>query len=156
MGADIFESYVGAIIAAMVIAFTMTPDEVNKSYLGVDKGMLLALPLLIAVTGLAASLIGILSMNFLKRFRPRVAFGVAEALALVLVLGSLGGYLFNIASNMNVFFAILAGGLCGFIIGKLIGYYTSSRPMREIVEASATGASTNIIAGFADYDWRSL
>jgi K(+)-stimulated pyrophosphate-energized sodium pump len=149
MGADIFESYVGALIATIAIAATMTPAEIQQNYLGLDKDMLLSLPLLVGVVGLAASILAILSMNFLKRLNASAAFAIAEVFALVLTLVSLGIYLQSIASNMNVFIALAAGAICGFAISKVIGYYTSARPVRKIVAASLTGASTNVIAGLA-------
>src|SRR6185312_10108293 len=93
MSADIFESYVGALVAAIAIAATMTPEDIKHDFLGVNKDILISIPLLIGVAGLGASLVSILSMSFLKRFRPSVAFGVAELAALILTLAGFGFYL---------------------------------------------------------------
>ncbi len=149
MGADIFESYVGAIVAAIAIAATMTQEELLQKFAGVDRDLLLSFPLLLAVVGLAASIVGILSLSFLKRLKPTRAFNVAELLALVLVLGTMAAYINSLAMSLNIFWAILAGAICGFLIGKVTAYYTSARPMHRLAEAAQMGAATNLISGLA-------
>ncbi|TVR65031.1 MAG: sodium-translocating pyrophosphatase [Candidatus Competibacteraceae bacterium] len=150
MGADIFESYVGAMVATITLAAAITAAEMTR-YFGDDvtRPMLLALPLMLAVLGLVASLVGIYGMNFFKKYGPERALMVSETsaaglfLILTLVLMLVLGY------GWMLFFAILAGNLAGVAIGRAAWYYTSSKPVTRIVTASKTGPATNIITGFA-------
>ena len=150
MGADIFESYVGAMVATITLAAAVTAAEMTH-YFGDDvtRPMLLALPLMLAVLGLVASLVGIYGMNFFKKYGPERALMVSETsaaglfLILTLVLMLVLGY------GWMLFFAILAGNLAGVAIGRAAWYYTSSKPVTRIVTASKTGPATNIITGLA-------
>src|SRR5690606_28626946 len=90
MGADIYESYVGAMVAAIAIAATMDPADMAKYFSGMDQGMLMSLPLLMSVIGLAASIVGILGMNIFKNFDPAKALTGSETVAGVLFLGGTG------------------------------------------------------------------
>ncbi len=150
MGADIFESYVGAMVASLTIAATMSFDTIAQYYpSGVTNSMLMGLPLVLAVIGLLASLIGILGMNIFKNMDPAKALTGSEVLAGVLFLGATAFFLSTFGYGLNVFWAILAGTIAGFSIGKVTEYYTASGPVFRIAAASKTGPATNIIAGFA-------
>ncbi len=150
MGADIFESYVGAMVATITLAAAVTATELTR-YFGdeVTRPMLLALPLILAVIGLVSSLAGIYGMNFFKKYGPERALMISETsaaglfLVLTLVLLLAFGY------GWMLFFAILAGNLAGVAIGRAAWYYTSSKPVTRIVNASKTGPATNIITGLA-------
>jgi K(+)-stimulated pyrophosphate-energized sodium pump len=150
MGADIFESYVGAMVATITLAAAVTAAELTQYFDDdVTRPMLLALPLLLAVIGLVASLAGIYGMNFFKKFGPERALMISETgsaglfLLLTLVLMLVLGY------GWMLFSAILAGNLAGVAIGRAAWYYTSSKPVTRIVNASKTGPATNIITGLA-------
>src|SRR5690606_18058375 len=92
MGADIFESYVGSIIASVAIAATMTPETVSQMG-GGDRVVLMAMPLVMALLGLGASLVGIASMRLLKggnpagalRYSTFIAAGVFYVAALLII-----------------------------------------------------------------------
>ena len=151
MGADIFESYVGSMIATMAIAATLGP--VTLSTLGGDtvREALMALPLVLAGIGLICSLAGIISMRIMSNMGPAGALRYSTWLAAALFL--VVSYVIINGSTINdsVFWAILAGALGGVAIGYVTEYYTSMKPVMGIANASTTGAATNIIEGLASF-----
>ncbi len=150
MGADIFESYVGAIIASITIGATMlTSDIYNHFGPGVTNMSLVVLPLILACIGLVASIVGIFGMSVFKNQPPARALMISEVVALVLFVACSFGFLHFKGYGLGVFWAILAGSLAGLFIGKVTEYYTSSKPVFRITKASKTGPATNIITGFA-------
>jgi K(+)-stimulated pyrophosphate-energized sodium pump len=139
MGADLFESYVGSIVAAIAIGSTM-PNPMA----------LMLLPIVIVMAGLVASTAGVLSIAFLQRMDPQAALRNATLIAAgILIVLSL-----IVVRVMDVgpapFWAILSGLLTGSLIGYLTELYTSGKRIEEIAQSSRTGAATNIIAGIAD------
>ncbi|HET9603039.1 MAG TPA: sodium-translocating pyrophosphatase [Gemmatimonadales bacterium] len=149
MGADIFESYVGAIIATVALAAT------SPAILSEFRMNAVALPIVMTIVGLAASLIGIGAMKVLERASP------ASALRLTTFIGA---GLFIVAAwfvtrllpigmaghpAMGPFWAVVAGTVSGVLIGLATEYYTAGAPIRRIAQASTTGPATNIIAGLS-------
>ena len=153
MGADIFESYVGSMIATLAIAATLAGDKLGFLAGALSgealRAALMALPLVLAGVGTAASLLGILSIQFLKALGPAAALRYSTWGAAALLL--LGGY--GAVSYMgiatNVFWALLAGALAGAAIGFITEYFTSMGPVADIANASRMGYATNIIEGLA-------
>jgi K(+)-stimulated pyrophosphate-energized sodium pump len=172
MGADIFESYVGGIIATITIAATMTAAEVLTMFGGelparllsmapladvtvggdeiaAAKMMLMALPLGLAIIGLAASMIGISALSMFHRFGPEKAIAFSEWLAAGLFIVFTIALIATFGLGYGVFFAVLIGNVAGVLIGRTTWYYTSASPVLRIAKASKTGSATNIITGFA-------
>ncbi len=148
MGADIFESYVGSIVATIAIAATANLG-------GGDRFAAMALPLVISVVGLGASILGIGSIKALSRLNPATALRTVPLLSAALMLAAtwvavgkmgvtVGGY-----AATGVFWAVASGCLAGILIGLLTEFFTSGAPVLRIAEASRTGAATNIIIGTA-------
>jgi K(+)-stimulated pyrophosphate-energized sodium pump len=151
MGADIFESYVGAIIATVAIASTagaMVIADLGGSNENAQS-MLMGLPVSLAVLGLGASLISIGSMLVLRKVDPQKALRYASFIGTVLFLLFAFIFIYVLGMSLGIFWAVLFGTVCGTAIGLITEYYTSSRPMRRIALASKTGPATNIINGMA-------
>ena len=138
MGADLFESYVGSIIAAMTIGF------LNFGLNG------LLLPLMICASGIIASIIGTFFVRTDEKANPIKALNMGLLISsLVLVVLSYFATLKLLPGEINLFWSTLIGLIAGTLIGFITEYYTSGEhpPVKGIVEASKTGPATNIIAG---------
>ncbi|MBI5598156.1 MAG: sodium-translocating pyrophosphatase [Deltaproteobacteria bacterium] len=147
LGADIFESYVGAIVASIAIGATAMAGtrvaELGSSY------SLMALPVVLTLVGLVASVLGIFAMRFLESRNPAAALRYATFIAAFLFL--VGGYFVVRLSGVTpgVYWAVLIGCVSGMAIGLITEHYTSSGPVERVAEASQTGPATNIITGLA-------
>ncbi len=140
MGADLYESYVGAINAAAILGFT---------YAG-EKGLFF--PFLTATIGLVASLLGIIYVKVMaNRQKAYVAKVLRNGTLLASFLTAIGAFFLSrhFLQNLNPFYAIISGLAAGVLIGLISEYYTSKKPVENIAFSSTTGAATNIITGIA-------
>jgi K(+)-stimulated pyrophosphate-energized sodium pump len=153
MGADIFESYVGSVVATIAIGAT-------SAALAANTVEAVALPIVMIMVGLLASLLGIMMMKVLERTDPAAALRNVTFIAAALFLGIMYFVVqsmnFQIVSDSGALLpswgpwaAIVAGTLVGIFIGLVTEYYTAAAPIRKIADASQTGAATNIISGLA-------
>lgn len=155
MGADIFESYVGSIVATIAIGATLLPESLTQLKASPDvsnesiKAILMSMPIVLAVLGLVSSFIGIASMKVLKQLSPAAALRYSTFIAAALFLVGSYWLVTAYAVSNTVFWAIFFGTLAGILIGLITEYYTSMGPVKRISLASKTGSATNIISGLA-------
>ena len=142
MGADLFESYCGSIIAAIVIASTSTWGNIAANRMDYMQ-----LPLMIVTVGIIASMFGILSVNVFSKLNPATVLRVVTYVGSVIMLGATYWLVKTTAVDMMVFWAVVIGNIAGIILGLLTEYYTAAGPIKKIAEACKTGPATCIIAG---------
>ena len=139
MGADLFESYVGALVSAMTLGALAFQD----------KGI--AFPLLLAGLSLLAGILGSFSVVMIGGEDPSKVLKTASysaAVAVIVFAFGLSNYFFG---DFHAALAVTAGLIAGLCIGAITEYYTSSSyaPVKEIAKQSETGSATNIISGMA-------
>ncbi len=152
MGADIFESYVGSVIATIAIAAAST----NYVDMSMQSDALL-LPIALIIIGLIASVIGVFYMQKLKDKNPAHALEQVTWISAVIFLVLAFLIILNFGIQFNIdgeatsiagpFYALFGGTIVGLFIGRVTDYYTSKEPVQAIAEASKFGPATNIIAG---------
>jgi K(+)-stimulated pyrophosphate-energized sodium pump len=156
MGADLFESYVGSIIAAMTLGAALG---------GANAKALILLPLAVAGLGIIASAIGTFFVSAKDEHSLHSALFRGLLIASAIVIAATW-FLTNVAfdftadaspliseglTGMNIFWSVVAGLVVGVLIGKITEYYTAkeSKPAQYIAKQSNTGPATNIIHGLA-------
>lgn len=148
MGADLYESYCGSILATAALgasAFLATPELQIKAVLA---------PMLIAAVGILLSILGVF---FVKSSEDATQKQLLNSLAratnissVLIVIASFGIIqLLQLENGIGIWAAIVVGLVTGIVIGKATEYYTSSsyKPTQSIAESSKTGAATVIISG---------
>ena len=143
MGADLFESYVGSIIAAMTIGATITHVTGNFGYL--------VAPVLIAALGILTSILATLTV---KTDNPDAVYHKLEngtRIAGILSLVASFGIVKYLGLEMGIFYAIVAGLVAGLVIAYFTGLYTDTgkKAVNRISDAAKTGPATTIIEGLA-------
>jgi len=162
MGADLFESYVGSIIATMVLGSAF----IASTSMGNINAVLL--PLYLAATGIIMSILGTFFVKVKEGGSPHRALNMGEFLSAFLMIvasyfiitdllpetwGELRKATESSAmipySSIGVFWATITGLVAGLGVGKITEYYTGTgtKPVTSIVKQSETGSATNIIAG---------
>lgn len=137
MGADLFESYVGAIISAITLGLIAYGENGVKYALALSG------------VGILASILGV---YFVRGDRdPQKALNngtLASSVITIIAAFIFSNYLLN---SLKPFVAILSGLVVGLIIGRVTEYYTSGDygPVKKIAKESETGSSTNIIGGLS-------
>ena len=139
MGADLFESYVGALISSLTLGIV---------YFKVAGAIF---PLIIAGCGLLASILGTFFVKGDEKANPHKALKMGSYASSVIVL--IVAFIFSkyFFGDFNAAIAIVAGLIVGLLIGIITEVYTSGdyKSVKEIAEQSETGAATTIISGLA-------
>lgn len=139
MGADLFESYVGALISALTLGIVYYEM----------KGVVY--PLMISGLGLIASILGTFFVKGDEKADPHKALkmGTYAASVIVVIVALVLSY--TLFGNMFAAGAVISGLIVGLLIGIITEVYTSAdyKSVKEIGEQSETGAATTIISGMA-------
>jgi len=157
MGADIFESFVGSVIATIAIAATMAITPEFLAQFPVLKGLdpvtiklkYMAMPILVVMAGLLSSFLGVFSIKLFQKGNPAGALRYTTFVAAAVFVALTIGITKSIGMPTGAFWAVFSGLLCGIAIGLLAEYYTSGPPVKRIARQSETGSATVIIAGLA-------
>lgn len=143
MGADIYESYVGAMIGSIVLALTTFAGSWAH----------LTLPVVLSILGLAGSLVG-MAVSSIMRLEPASMLRNATNLSILAFTGFAFFYMrwLNIGGTFakgDLFWSVIIGGIAGIVIGLVTEYYTAGTPIKKLAEISRSGAATNIIYGLS-------
>jgi len=157
MGADIFESFVGSVIATIAIGATMavTPEFLKEFPIlqGLDETAIklkyMAMPILIVTAGLISSFFGVFSIKIFQKGEPAGALRYTTFVAAIIFIIFTIIITKSLGMPFGAFWAIFSGLLCGIAIGLMAEYYTSGPPVKRIAGQSETGSATVIIAGLA-------
>ena len=139
MGADLFESYVGSIIAAVTLGFVLYNEP----------GILF--PIALSTVGILASIVATFFVKGDEKSNPHKALKMSTYVSSGIVIIA-AFVLSNMAfGNMNAAFAVVAGLIAGTLIGQVTEIYTSGdyRSVKKIAAQSMTGPATTIISGLA-------
>ncbi|MDE5674187.1 MAG: sodium-translocating pyrophosphatase [Muribaculaceae bacterium] len=157
MGADLYESYCGSILATAALGAAAGAGAVGV--MGVESAVALQVkavlaPMLIAAVGIILSIIGIFAVKTkenasMKNLLNSLATGtnLSSALIVAATFGIL--YMLDIPNWINISFAVVVGLLVGIVIGRATEYYTSQsyKPTKKLAESGQTGPATVIISG---------
>jgi K(+)-stimulated pyrophosphate-energized sodium pump len=142
MGADLFESYVGSVIASLAIGTTLQPSMNHMS-----------LPLLLIVMGLVSSIIGVFSISVLRNISPQSAlrnsYYISGTIFIVGAFFAVKSLLGSVEGHMNIFWSVLVGMIAGVLIGLESEYFTSGPPVKNIARSAQTGSAPTLITGIA-------
>jgi len=139
LGADIFESYCGSMIATIALGAGMASMKFEY----------MALPILVAMIGLVASVLGIRAMSALESMDPSAALRNCTFISAGAMLFASFFLIKVMGLPSGIFVALLFGCLAGIGIGLITEYYTAGKPVIRIAEASNTGVATVMITGLA-------
>lgn len=155
MGADLFESYVGAIVSSMIIGATLLISGENTL-------VFVWLPLALASVGILASIAGTFFVRVSEGGNPQAALNLGTYLAAFLMIAAAGGLIYSFCpetftefgaeyGRWGLFGAMVSGLAAGVGVGFITEYYCAKhkKPVNEIVNATSTGAATTIIGGLS-------
>ncbi len=157
MGADLFESYTGAILAPTILATTFAALGYFGAFGSIDATWAIVVPVLIAGCGIITSIIGLLAVRTKEGAELHKALNRGTYLAAIIEVVAIL-VIFIMWNNQTVdaqpiwlFGSVLCGLVAGLLIGKTTEYFCSDsyKPVHQIAEASETGPGTNVIQGLS-------
>ncbi len=155
MGADLFESYVGSILAPMVLAVSLW-YVAGPSVQSIDFKYGVTAPLIIAGIGILTSVVGLFAVRAKEGGNLHETLNRGTYVAATLQVGAMGWLFYHWSTRAEAdparlwyLGSVVAGLIAGIAIGKITEYYTSDHfnPVKKIAAASETGTATNIIEG---------
>lgn len=138
MGADIYESYVGAMIASIILAIETYGNNLLYT----------SFPVILVALGMIGSVAGLAS-NLVLRMEPASMLRWANYIATGFLIVASYFYLQYMGMDQSLFISIALGCVAGIIVGLITEYYTGGAPIRRTAESARSGAATNIIYGLS-------
>ncbi len=137
MCADLFESYVGAVLSALLLA--------------AGNAQRISLTFMLVAVGIIAAIIGVVVVKTVKNGDPHKILNIGTYLASAILLAAAFVLCMNMDGGMKLFAAIASGIIAGVAIGFITEVYTSDsfKSVKYIAEQSETGAATTILSGFS-------
>lgn len=133
MGADIYESYVGAMMSAILLGNGLLEQT---------------LAVVLSAIGLFSSLIGLI-MTLVFKAQPAAMLRNSTYFAMIAFVAGSAYYINFVGMPVSYTWAVALGCFSGIVIGLITEYYTSSTPIKKLAEASRSGAATNLIYGLS-------
>ncbi|HPC38276.1 MAG TPA: sodium-translocating pyrophosphatase [Exilispira sp.] len=153
MGADLYESYVGSIVATMALG-SVASLAANKNGINLDKIKLIQLPLFIASLGIIFSIIGSFFVRAKENASTKTLLyairrGIYFATICIAIFSGVLIYFYFGKIYINLWFSMLVGLFSGIVIGFFTEYYTSDtyKPTQKLAQSSETGTATIMISG---------
>jgi len=150
MGADLFDSYVASIAAAMILGATSLMGNLSRTLTGQDISFVI-LPLLLAGMGIFASIVGMLFMKVSIKSNPGAALNRGTYITCIVFAIFAFIMVSQVGMNIGIFYATLAGLVAGMVIGMTTDFFTSidRTPVKKTAESAKTGPAINILSGFS-------
>ena len=138
MGADIYESYVGAMVASIILG--IETYGTNLVYI--------SFPVALVGLGMLGSIVGLAS-NIVLRLEPAAMLRIANYIAIGFLLVATYFYLLFMEMNQVLLVAVALGCIAGIIVGLITEHYTGGLPVIKTAQSARSGAATNIIYGLS-------
>ena len=143
MGADIYDSYVASVVAAMLLGVSLVSRGFDESFI--------VFPLMVSGAGIAASVIGSQLVRVKEGGDPGRALNIGTILTCFIFTGFMAVIVFAGGYSAGIFIPAAAGVFIGLLIGFTTNYYTSDlySPVKKVANYSSSGSAINIITGFS-------
>jgi K(+)-stimulated pyrophosphate-energized sodium pump len=143
MGADIYESYIGAMVSSIALATTSFPERLE----------FLTLPVILSILGLLGSLLGVAITTVIKAEPSALLRNAWNASIVTFALLAFGYMrLTGVGATLergDLYWSVIIGCIAGIVIGLITEYYTGGAPVRKLAKTSESGAATNLIYGLS-------
>lgn len=138
MGADIYESYVAAMVSTIILGMYVHPGSIAY----------ITMPLVVSALGLLGSLTGLLS-NAVLKMSSAALLRTATFVAVGFFMIATYVYMALAGIDLALFYSVIIGCVSGIVVGLITEHYTGGAPIRNLAKISQSGAATNIIYGLS-------